>query len=75
MLKSLSKKAKNVIEENLSALMELPSSLMELTRIGARLMLQSVLEEEVTAYLERDVTKERRDVSHRPRNGAKCKIC
>ncbi|MDO8446258.1 MAG: IS256 family transposase [Deltaproteobacteria bacterium] len=54
MLKSLSKKAKNVIEENLSALMELPSSLMELTRIGARLMLQSALEEEVTAYLERD---------------------
>lgn len=53
-MRSLSKKSKKVIEENLLALMELPSSLMELTRIGARLMLQSALEEEVTAYLERD---------------------
>lgn len=53
MRRSLSKKAKKVIEENMKTFMQKPS-LMELTRIGARMMLQSALEEEVTAYLQRD---------------------
>jgi transposase-like protein len=53
MKKSLSKKAKKVIEEGVQEFMELPP-LAELTRIGARMMLQSALEEEVTAYLHRD---------------------
>lgn len=70
MLRSLSKKAKKVIEENLAAFMELPSSLMELTKIGAGLMLQSALEEEVTAFLERDFY-ERKKVGKGRRNGYK----
>src|SRR3972149_3545326 len=53
MKKSLSRKAKKVIEENLEEFMAMPP-LTELTRIGARMMLQSALEEEVTAYLQRD---------------------
>jgi len=53
MRRSLSKKTKKVIEENLEEFMTLPP-LMELTRIGARMMLQSAMEEEVTAYLQRD---------------------
>jgi putative transposase len=53
MKKSLSKKTKKVIEENLEEFMAMPP-LTELTKIGARMMLQSALEEEVTAYLQRD---------------------
>ena len=53
MKKSLSKKTKKAIEENLEEFMVMPP-LMELTRIGARMMLQSTLEEEVRAYLQRD---------------------
>lgn len=70
MLRSLSKKAKKVIEESVTAFMELPSSLMEVTRIGARLMLQSALEEEVTAFLERD-WYERKNAGKGSRNGYK----
>ena len=51
--KSLSKKSKKVIEEGMEKFMTLPS-LVELTKIGAKMMLQSALEEEVTAYLQRD---------------------
>ena len=53
MKKSLSKKSKKVIEEGMEKFMTLPS-LVELTKIGAKMMLQSALEEEVTAYLQRD---------------------
>lgn len=70
MLRSLSKKGRKVIEENLLAIKELPSSLMEVTRIGARLMLQSALEEEVTVFLERDLY-ERKEVGKGSRNGYK----
>lgn len=42
-----------VVEEGLEEFMRMPS-LMELTRIGARMMLQVAIEEEVTACLERD---------------------
>jgi putative transposase len=51
--KILSKKAKKVIEAGVEQFMALPT-LTELTKIGARMMLQSALEEEVTAYLQRD---------------------
>jgi len=53
MKKSLAKKARKVIEENLAQFMQAPS-LMELTKIGARMMLQSALEEEVRVFLDRD---------------------
>jgi transposase-like protein len=53
MKKSLSKKSKKVIEEGMAEFMTLPP-LAELTRIGAKMMLQSAMEEEVTAYLQRD---------------------
>ncbi len=69
MKKSLSKKTKKVIEENLKEFMTLPP-LMELTRIGARMMLQSAMEEEVTAYLQRDYY-ERNAGAKGSRNGSK----
>jgi hypothetical protein len=53
MKKILSNKARKVIEDGVQEFMEMPP-LTELTRIGARMMLQSALEEEVTAYLQRD---------------------
>jgi putative transposase len=67
--KSLSKKAKKVIEENLKEFMVMPS-LTELTRIGARMMLQVALEEEITAHLERDYY-ERTSSAKGSRNGTK----
>jgi len=67
--KSLSKKTKKVIEDNLKEFMTLPP-LMELTRIGARMMLQSAMEEEVTAYLQRDYY-ERNAGAKGSRNGSK----
>lgn len=51
MKKSLSKKARKVIEEGVQEFMGLPP-LTELTKIGARMKLQSALEEEVTGYLQ-----------------------
>lgn len=69
MKKNLSKKAKKVIEENLEELMAVPP-LRELTRIGARMMLQVALEEEITAHLDRDYYE--RTVSAKgSRNGSK----
>ena len=67
--KSLSKKTKKVIEENLKEFLTMPP-LMELTRIGARMMLQSAMEEEVTAYLQRDYY-ERNAGAKGSRNGSK----
>ena len=67
--KSLSKKTKKVIEENLEEFMTMPP-LIELTRIGARMMLQSALEEEITAHLERDYY-ERTSSAKGSRNGSK----
>jgi putative transposase len=67
--KSLSKKTRKVIEENLEEFMMMPP-LTELTRIGARMMLQSALEEEITAHLERDYY-ERTSAAKGSRNGSK----
>ena len=69
MKKSLSKKTKKVIEENLEEFLTMPP-LRELTRIGARMMLQSAMEEEVTTYLERDLY-ERTSSAKGSRNGSK----
>lgn len=69
MNKSLSKKAKKVIEEQMEGFMQM-SSLSEITRLGARMMLQSALEEEVTAYLERDYYERLGDKKGK-RNGSK----
>jgi len=69
MKKSLSKKTKKVIDENLEEFLTMPP-LRELTRIGARMMLQSAMEEEVTTYLERDLY-ERTSSAKGSRNGSK----
>ena len=69
MKRSLSKKSKKVIEENLEELKAMPP-LRELTRIGARMMLQVALEEEITANLERDYY-ERTTSAKGSRNGSK----
>lgn len=69
MSKCLSKKAKKVIEEQMEGFMQMPS-LSEITRLGARMMIQSALEEEVTAYLERDYYERLSDKKGK-RNGAK----
>ncbi len=68
---SLSKKAKKVIEENLEAFTQV-SSLKELTRIGARMMLQTALEEEVAAFLNRDYY-ERNAEAKGSRSGSKAR--
>jgi putative transposase len=67
--KSLSKKAKKVIEENLEEFKVIPP-LGELTRIGARMMLQVALEEEITSHLERDYYERTTSAKGR-RNGSK----
>ena len=69
MKRSLSKKAKKVIEENLKEFKAM-LPLGELTRIGARMMLQVALEEEITANLERDYY-ERTMSAKGSRNGSK----
>lgn len=67
--KSLSKKAKKVIEESVEELRAMPP-LTELTKIGARMMLQVALEEEITAHLARD-HYERTSSAKGRRNGSK----
>lgn len=69
MRKSLSKKSKKVIEQGLEQLKQ-SSSLVELTRIGARMMLEVAIEEELTAFLGRDYY-ERRDEQKGSRGGTK----
>lgn len=53
MERSLSKKAKKVIEKYLLEFKQ-RDSLVELTKTGARMMLEVALEEELTAFLGRD---------------------
>ena len=67
--KSLSKKSRKVIEESLEEFIAMPP-LTELTRMGARMMLQVAIEEEITAYLARD-HYERTSSARGRRNGAK----
>ena len=60
MRKSLSKKSKKIIEKGIEELKQ-RSSLAELTRIGARMMLEVAIEEELTAFLGRDYYERRTD--------------
>ena len=69
MKKNISKKTKEVIEKELDEMNHI-RSLMELTCIGARMMLQVALEEELKAFLGRDYY-ERRDNQKGLRRGSK----
>ena len=69
MRKSLSKKSKKVIEKNLEEFTG-RQSLIELTRTGAKMMLQVAVEEELTAFLGRDYY-ERREGQGGSRSGTK----
>ena len=68
-MRSLSKKSKKIIEKSIEGHMQL-NSLAELTRIGARMMLEVAIEEELTAFLGRDYY-ERRNGQEGSRSGSK----
>lgn len=70
MRKSLTKKAKKVIEAGMEKLWTGPLTLWSIVRHGAQMMLQSALEEEVSIYLERDYY-ERISENKGKRNGSK----
>lgn len=70
MRKSLTKKAKKVIDAGMENLMNVPMTLWNIVKHGAQMMLQSALEEEVTIYLERDYY-ERSPQKKGKRNGSK----
>ncbi len=69
MRRSLSKKSEKVIEKHLEEIKKV-SSLAELTRIGARMMLEVAIEDELTAFLGRDYY-ERRNGQEGSRSGTK----
>lgn len=69
MRKSLSKKSKKVIEKHLEGFKQ-RNSLVELTKIGARMMLEVAIEEELTEFLRRDYY-ERRNGQEGSRSGSK----
>lgn len=69
MKKSLTKKAKKVIEEGLEEMRQV-QPLAEITRIGARMMLQVAVEEEITAHIGREYY-ERTIEAKGSRNGSK----
>jgi transposase-like protein len=68
-MRSLSKKSKKIIEKSIEGHMQF-SSLAELTKIGARMMLEVAIEEELTAFLGRDYY-ERRNGQEGSRSGSK----
>jgi transposase-like protein len=65
------KKTKEVIEKHMGEMNHV-SSIMELTRTGARMMLQIAIEEELLAFLDRDYY-ERRTTQKGSRSGYKLK--
>jgi len=69
-MRSLSKKSKKVIEKSMKELMQ-RNSLVELTRVGARMMIQIALEEELRAFLGRDYYERRTDGQKGSRAGSK----
>jgi putative transposase len=69
MRRSLSKKSKKVIEKHLEDFKQ-RSTLVELTKIGARMMLEVAIEEELSAFLGRDYY-ERRNDQEGSRSGSK----
>jgi putative transposase len=69
-MRSLSKKSKKVIEKSMKELMQ-RNSLVELTKAGARMMIQIALEEELGAFLGRDYYERRSDGQEGSRAGSK----
>jgi putative transposase len=70
-MRSLSKKSKKVIEKSMKELMQ-RNSLVELTKVGARMMIQIALEEELRAFLVgRDYYERRSDSQEGSRAGSK----
>jgi putative transposase len=69
-MRSLSKKSKKVIEKSMKELMQ-RNSLVELTKAGARMMIQIALEEELVAFLGRDYYERRSDGQEGSRAGSK----
>ena len=69
-MRSLSKKSKKVIEKSMKDFMQ-RNSLVELTRVGARMMIQIALEEELRAFLGRDYYERRSDGQEGSRAGSK----
>jgi transposase-like protein len=57
-MRSLSKKSKKVIEKSMKEFMQ-RNSLVEITKVGARMMIQIALEEELMAFLGRDYYQRR----------------
>lgn len=70
-MRSLTKKARKVIEAAVEELKQ-GATLAEITRIGARMMLQVAVEEEVATYLKRDYY-ERNEGATGSRNGSKAR--
>lgn len=68
-MRSLSKRSKKVIEKSMAEFQQ-RNSLVELTKIGARMMIQIALEEELRAFLGRDYY-ERRNEQEGSRSGSK----
>jgi transposase-like protein len=69
-MRSLSKKSKKVIEKSMKELMQ-RNSLVELTKTGARMMIQIALEEELRAFLGRDYYERRNEGQEGSRAGSK----
>lgn len=69
-MRSLSKKSKKVIEKSMKELMQ-RNTLVELTKVGARMMIQIALEEELRAFLGRDYYERRSDGQEGSRAGSK----
>jgi transposase-like protein len=69
-MRSLSKKSKKVIEKSTKEFMQ-RNSLVELTKVGARMMIQIALEEELRAFLGRDYYERRSNGQEGSRAGSK----
>jgi len=69
-MRSLSKKSKKVIEKSMKEFMQ-RNSLVELTKVGARMMIQIALEEELRAFLGRDYYDRRSAGQEGSRAGSK----
>jgi transposase-like protein len=69
-MRSLSKKSKKVIEKQMEEFQQ-RNSLVEVTKVGARMMIQIALEEELRAFLGRDYYERRSNGQEGSRAGSK----
>jgi transposase-like protein len=69
-MRSLSKKSKKVIEKQMEEFKQ-RNSLVEVTKVGARMMIQIALEEELRAFLGRDYYERRSNGQEGSRAGSK----